>query len=374
MKPTVRAWPFESKYLRDFAVVEERRGNLRLFPATEQLPLLSKAIDQEFHAGLTARLANTDARAADYRKYLLSECAFMFCSCLNRARPDHLNVQPYFTRDLITRVAVVQQVTAIEPAGNRHWFRFFHGDAFLPDLYLSGKRLVFSGHALERYRERTLTMDADLANNLLTNLVLQPVMLLQLHDDQPVLAFNAEGTVAVMPFTETAEECLILTTLGPDGRSRLAAFQPMRTVHLHYGPEFAITQPGDYDLEEHAAEIIRDWQAQKPHADYTDSLLKMRGHSWTVFIQAKLTYAADTGTEEMKFLFHDGVYGPVVVTRSLPPDKPLRPRRPRPPVPESDPFPRAITESTPPSVFDLPSGPPKPTPAPDWLKPPPPPA
>src|SRR4051812_43638878 len=58
----VRHWPFESKYLRDFEVVEERRDGYRLFPHTEQLPLLSKAINHEFATGLTARLAKTDAR------------------------------------------------------------------------------------------------------------------------------------------------------------------------------------------------------------------------------------------------------------------------------------------------------------------------
>lgn len=110
MKPSVHAWTFESKYLRDFAVVEERHG-LRLYPATAQLPALSCAINREFESGLTTRLANTDARADWWRKLCLWRVAGSFCEYLNGARPDHLHVQPYYTRELLTQIAVVQQIT-----------------------------------------------------------------------------------------------------------------------------------------------------------------------------------------------------------------------------------------------------------------------
>src|ERR1051326_1698760 len=79
MRGETRHWPFESKYLRDFEVVEECRNGLRLFPHTDQLPLLSKAIHREFEWGLTSRLANADHRADHWRKLQLRGAALAFC-------------------------------------------------------------------------------------------------------------------------------------------------------------------------------------------------------------------------------------------------------------------------------------------------------
>ena len=40
--------PFNSKYLPDFQVVEEREGNISRFPHTDQLPKLLRALNLEF--------------------------------------------------------------------------------------------------------------------------------------------------------------------------------------------------------------------------------------------------------------------------------------------------------------------------------------
>ena len=44
--------PFQSNYRPDFEVVEERRGNLSLYPHTEQLPLLLRALNAMVLKGL----------------------------------------------------------------------------------------------------------------------------------------------------------------------------------------------------------------------------------------------------------------------------------------------------------------------------------
>ena len=55
--------PFESIYRPDFEVVEQRRGHVSLFPHTDQLPLLLRALNLEFYGGLPGRIARVDRRA-----------------------------------------------------------------------------------------------------------------------------------------------------------------------------------------------------------------------------------------------------------------------------------------------------------------------
>ncbi|MCG3150303.1 MAG: hypothetical protein PCFJNLEI_03786 [Verrucomicrobiae bacterium] len=354
MKSPVRAWPFESKYLRDFAVVEERRGQLRLFPATEQLPLLSKAIDAEFKAGLTERLAHTDARANGFRKHQLAEIALFFCTVANRARPDHLHIQPYYTPDLLTQIAVVQQITEVGVGGNRHWFRYFYRDAFLPDVFLCGKRPVISGHALTRYSERAVRWDCAPVVSLLTHLVYRPPLFLCLNENQTVFAFEAESSVVVMPFEETTTEFFFLTTLSPDGRSTLGPLTPVRPAHFHYGPTL-LSPVGDFDLAEHTAEMLERWRNQAPPMSRDAVAPILRTASWTRLVQGAVRRGADLNAPALKFLFYDGVYGPTTIVRD-----------------HSVPAPKLTSVIPAPPRLELPSGPPPPAPLPDWLKPAPP--
>ena len=47
--------PFESIYREQFEVVEERHGHVSLYPHTDQLPLLLRALNLEFLGGLPDR-------------------------------------------------------------------------------------------------------------------------------------------------------------------------------------------------------------------------------------------------------------------------------------------------------------------------------
>ena len=49
--------PFQSSYLQDFVILEERHGNRTLYPRTDQLPLLARALRLEFHSMLPHRIA-----------------------------------------------------------------------------------------------------------------------------------------------------------------------------------------------------------------------------------------------------------------------------------------------------------------------------
>jgi len=54
--------PFESIYRQDFQVVEQRQGNVTLYPHTDQLPVLLRALNLEFYGALPDRVARVDHR------------------------------------------------------------------------------------------------------------------------------------------------------------------------------------------------------------------------------------------------------------------------------------------------------------------------
>jgi hypothetical protein len=122
--------PFQSNYRPDFELVEQREGNRRLFPHTDQLPHLSRAISFEFYRPLPDRFARVDHRADGFHNIVLHTAAMMFCSCVNGARPDGLHLYYLPDASLVTKVAVVQQITESTRLGSLHSFRFYSGTEF----------------------------------------------------------------------------------------------------------------------------------------------------------------------------------------------------------------------------------------------------
>jgi len=63
--------PFDSIYRSNCEVVEERHGHRRLYPHTEQLPVLLRALNLEFYGGLPGRIARVDRRGDGFHKLML---------------------------------------------------------------------------------------------------------------------------------------------------------------------------------------------------------------------------------------------------------------------------------------------------------------
>src|SRR5262245_44782497 len=129
--------PFSSDYKPDFHVVEERKGNRRLFPATEQLPILLRALRHEFHLGLPRKLADADSRASDFVKIQRKMVVEMFCHYVNNSRKDDLKLFGLLDRDRVSQLAIVQQITDSTPLGLVHHFKFYAGENFFPEIFLS---------------------------------------------------------------------------------------------------------------------------------------------------------------------------------------------------------------------------------------------
>src|SRR6185312_12903906 len=117
--------PFDSIYRPDFEVVEERHGRLSLFPHTDQLPLLLRALNLEFYGALPDRIARVDKRADGFHKVMLRTAAMFYCNIFNKVRKDGLRLFWLSDADLVAQVTLVQQITEHHPLGKVHRFRFY---------------------------------------------------------------------------------------------------------------------------------------------------------------------------------------------------------------------------------------------------------
>src|SRR5436190_11285409 len=130
----MKHFPFQSIYRPDFEAVEERHGNVRLFPHTEQLPVLHRALNLEFSGPLPGRIARVDRRADGFHKLMLRSAALMYAAIVNAARQDGLRLFSLCDPDLVAKVALVQQITKDTRLGRCHRFRFYGGPDFSPEI------------------------------------------------------------------------------------------------------------------------------------------------------------------------------------------------------------------------------------------------
>src|SRR3954465_9004205 len=98
--------PFQSIFRQEFEVVEQRQGNIRLYPHTSQLPILLRALNLEFYTALPDRIARVDHRGDGFHKIVLRHAALMFCSYLNGSRKDELRLFALPNPSLVTKVAI----------------------------------------------------------------------------------------------------------------------------------------------------------------------------------------------------------------------------------------------------------------------------
>lgn len=319
MRGETRHWPFESKYLRDFEVVEERRNGLRLFPHTDQLPLLSKAINREFEFGLTSRLVYADHRADHWRKLQLYEAVQVFCSIINAARPDRLHVSPYYTPELLTRIAVVQHITETCPGGLAHRFRFFRDESFLPDVHLAGKQMVFASHVMDRYEERALRTAYHPLAMFLIEFFGSAKLPVRLLGNRPGLAFLTGGSMVAMPYKETAHEYFFLSTLSPVKIDVLTIPEPLPPMHLHYGPTYQ--PPAKCINRDVLVELIqKHWRDKAPPRDERDHERQLLEHmSFNRLVrQIDRVLRQEGHDEQSRLVFQDGIHGPFVLIGDQP--------------------------------------------------------
>ncbi len=299
--------PFGSIYKTDFEVVEQREGNCRRFPHTAQLPLLARAINLEFYAPLPARIARVDRRGSACDKIVLHSAATIFCALIHGARADGLHLFALADADLVTKVALVQQVTESAPLGSLHSFRFFSGTEFFPDIYLSGKRVRFTDHALQRHSTRVPgNLGDDLMNFLLT-FYGTPIIAMPVGPGRAFVLMYMESLVA-LTFQETEHEYIITSCLTINEMNSLRPELPPHAYNLHYGPAFTKPKIRNWLPMQCMTSLYEIWRNKVPLPPKrpTDSRIKWpMMANWVRGNQALQGYGAGS-----RFVFVDNLPGP----------------------------------------------------------------
>jgi len=318
MSVTSRHHPFHSSYRPDFEVVEERHGRVSLFPHTEQLPRLHRALELEFKTGLPGYLARVDRRGDGYHKHLLRQAAMMFCSCFNGARPDGIRLMALADRDLVTRLTVVQQIAEDRREGRVHRFKFYGGPDFFEEIRLSGRQMVFADHVLERFSQRvTVPLGNDLSWLFLvvfgTPYISLPV--------GPHYAFVLPylESLLVFPFVLDEAEFLFKSCLTLNEIHSIAPHLPAPAFNLHYGTEFAVPRLRHWHPTGQMYKLIKKWEqkvvAQPNTAALPEKLSWHRLASWIKDLEDKNGHGPGT-----RFFFWDHIPGPCVF--SIKPNEP----------------------------------------------------
>jgi hypothetical protein len=304
---------FNSIYGENYEVVEEQRRNQRLYPHTEQLPFISRAINLEFLGALPGRIARTDHRAEPQRKVLLQIAARLFCNYVNSNREDEVRLLPAYTPDLVAKVAVLQHIAASERLGVRHTFRFFTGDDFLPDVHLSGKRIAFATHVLDRFSSRVPHSLAAHVVELFYTMLCYPALVARVGKGD-ALVFEYEDSIIALTFIERDGEYFFTTCLTPNEMDSLHFESPPRQMYFHYGSAF--TEPTDRNLatEEYVQRYSDCWKTKKPFTVPPVGKKRDPVKAWRKLAGYIDDIANSNGrTEHTCLEFLDGLYGPVIV-------------------------------------------------------------
>ena len=255
--------PFQSIYREEFEVVEQKLGNVSLYPHTDQLPVLHRAINLEFLGALPGYITRIDKRADDFHKILMRYASMMYSLNLNSARADRLRLYAMPDNDLVYRLTVVQHMIEAEPLGRVHRFRFYGPNGFIPEIRLSGKRIAFADHVIQRFTQRVPNRVGEDLTNLLMIFFGCEVISLPVGPGRAFI-IGYDGYILAFTYKETDDEYFITTCLTVNEMSSLREESPVRAYNFHYGENF--TEPAERTLrpDDDMREYIQLWQRRAP--------------------------------------------------------------------------------------------------------------
>lgn len=229
--------PFESDYRSDFYVLEERQGNSRLFPHTAQLPAILRAVHLEFYGGLPQRISRVDKRASDFDKIVLKHASLLYCNWINAARTDDLRLYSMLDENRVCRPTLVQQITTDDRRGKFHRFQFYGGKDFVREIYLCGRRVLFSDHVLQRFSSRTENHVGEDLSNFLITFFNSPMIAMPVGNGR---AFVIEHLGSILAFTykEVGDDYFITTCLTMNEIHSLMPEVPPHAINIHYNRPF----------------------------------------------------------------------------------------------------------------------------------------
>jgi len=254
---------FQSSYKPEFEVVEQREGKLRLYPHTEQLPVLLRALNLEFYGRLPARLARLDARGSAFDKITLRNAALLFCAYVNASREDSLRLMALPDRDLVTRIALVQQITQEHRRGLVHEFRFFAGEDFFTDIFLSGKRVRFADHMLKRFDQRVPTRIGEDLTFFLTAFYSCPLISMPVGAGRALITLYDKTVVLAFPYDEKEDEYFVKTCLTANEMNSLEPELPPSPLNFHYDKTFTWPKIRNWVRLAWMLDLVKAWRSKK---------------------------------------------------------------------------------------------------------------
>jgi hypothetical protein len=308
---------FQSDYRPQFEVVEQRQGDTRLYPHTDQLPTLLRAINNEFHLHLPPRVSRVDQRGDGFHKIWLNLCATTFCSCINGSRSDQLRLLALVNSDLVAKVTIAQTVSESTSLGRSHRFRFYAEGGFFPEIYISGKRVAFSSHVLERFGQRVPNNVGEDLSTLLLTFYSSPFISMRVGGGG-AFVIPYRNSILAFTYREGVEEFFMTTCLTTSEMDSLDPGFPPRAHNLHYGSAFTEPRLRNWSPLQIAAQRYQAWQDKTPLAP---PFLPGRQSDWPALAAAaKETLKSGGDGPGSRICFLDGIPGPCCI--SLPPGKP----------------------------------------------------
>ena len=300
-------YEFESKHFSDFVVLEERQGNVSLFPHTDQLPILHKALDKEFNAPLSQLVKGVGAYSDDYWKIVRMACVYAFCQFVNSDRSDKLRLFSLLDANKVARITIVQQITEHNPLGPAHRFKFYGGPDFFQEIRMSGRRIVFADHVLQRFRQR--------AHNLIVG-VLGAFLDIFLHSNVIGMSIN-HGDALILPnhdeflaftYRKSPTEYFITTCLSQNEVYALKVALPAKTFNLHYGESFTRPKVRNWNPLAEMFKYEAQWTERKPVESIELPCYKMDWSARCKDMANFVRLAGHNGKSELLFL--DNIPGP----------------------------------------------------------------
>ncbi len=308
---TMKHESFQSIFRPDFEVLEERQGRCRLYPHTAQLPLLHRALNLEFLGALPGHIARTDRRGDGFHKDLLKHAGMMFCNLFNAARADGLHLQSLPDPDLVTRLTVVQQSTEESRRGALHRFKFYGGADFQPDIRISGRRLAFTDHVIERFGARVPNKVGEHLSSLLLAFFGSPIIALPAG---PGLAFILpyHDSLLAFPFELEHNELVITTCLTINEINSLERQIPPLAFNAHYGAAYAVPRIRHWLPTRSMLDLHGKWERKVPLPPARGPLSSRLTWHRTAHLIKDLEMDKGFGPGT-KFFFLDHVPGPYAV-------------------------------------------------------------
>ncbi len=308
-----KCFSFNSKYLPNFHVVEQREGNLRKLPHTDQLPKLLEALKKEFRDGIPDKIARVDYRSNGFMKIQRFFAAMLFCSHLNRARQDNLRLFALTDRNLVTGISIVQHITQQDDGAPIHRFKFYGGGTLFLDFHLNGRRIAFANHTIERFSERLPNAAGTDLTNLFKVVFGSPAVLM-LCNETPCFVYGCDKSIIALPVrdSDTDNEFFFPTCLSINEINKLEMLTPTPAYALHYESDYTMPTVRNWNPIEKAAACFDVWtrkvQPSPPPPTRADNM------SWSDMGHKITDVAKDQGHGEgSQIVFFDQTPGPCTI-------------------------------------------------------------